>query len=386
MAVRLAAVAAVLIAGTAQTAEVRIVPGDSICLNATNPQRGYRDLVIHTVAIATAADERLQVEGLTLEVLGKDGGLSERIGSDRLVASTARLAGAPVPAFLTGQLLDARGLTGLFGREVGFAPSAALGPSQALVGAGYHFSVGFAPQTVRATIEGRNASGGPVRVQALVPVVACLSAVAHRAPVRGAWMMQALPGVQSHHRFNPSTEFAVDFFRPDAEGRIAKGDPLVAASAYGYGQPVTTSADGEVVSVIADVTQDRAALTRRPDETPQQAGERIGRYNMERYAQDFPRASAGNLVVIRHQAGGRVEYSAYGHLKAGSVLVRPGQQVRQGEAIGEVGDTGDSAAVHLHFQLNAGPDPFTSKSLPVTFTDVKPTGPSPEPGLFVAAG
>ena len=115
-------------------------------------------------------------------------------------------------------------------------------------------------------------------------------------------------------------------------------------------------------------------LMRKPGETPQAAGQRMQAYNMGRYAKDFPRAAAGNLVVIRHEQGGVVEYSAYGHLLAG-IPVKIGQVIKQGDLIGKVGDTGDSAAVHLHFQVNAGPDPFTSKSLPVRFGDARdPTG------------
>ena len=135
-----------------------------------------------------------------------------------------------------------------------------------------------------------------------------------------------------------------------------------------------TYANGTVVTVLDGDVQDRATLMRKPGETPQQAGQRIQKYNMGRYAKDFARAAAGNLVIIRHEQGGVVEYSAYGHLSAG-IPVKVGQPVKQGQPIGKVGDTGDSAAVHLHFQVNAGPDPFTSKSLPVRFADVKdPSG------------
>ena len=73
---------------------------------------------------------------------------------------------------------------------------------------------------------------------------------------------------------------------------------------------------------------------------------------MQRFAQDFERAVAGNLVIIKHQLDDRVEYSSYGHLKTGSVTVKVGQSVRQGEKIAEVGNTGDSTLTHLHFQIN----------------------------------
>ena len=54
----------------------------------------------------------------------------------------------------------------------------------------------------------------------------------------------------------------------------------------------------------------------------------------------------GNCIVIDHAAGWR---SQYFHLS--DVHVRPGQRVRQGEEIGEIGSTGRSTGPHLHFQL-----------------------------------
>ena len=105
---------------------------------------------------------------------------------------------------------------------------------------------------------------------------------------------------------------------------------------------------------------------------------------MARMKTDFVRALAGNLVIIKHEKDGILEYSSYGHLKAG-IPVREGASVKQGDVIGAVGDTGDSPTVHLHFQVNAGPDPFSSASLPVTFADLRPVQGNTEPGRFIEA-
>ena len=104
---------------------------------------------------------------------------------------------------------------------------------------------------------------------------------------------------------------------------------------------------------------------------------------MQRYAGDFARAAAGNIIVIKHEAEGVVEYSSYGHLKSGSVAVEVGDQVSAGQVIAGVGDTGDSAEVHLHFQVNAGPNPFFSQSLPYTFVDQSRVVRGLDPGWFV---
>lgn len=56
----------------------------------------------------------------------------------------------------------------------------------------------------------------------------------------------------------------------------------------------------------------------------------------------------GNGVVIQHPDG---SYTAYAHLLAGSVTVKPGDTVTQGQIIGKSGSSGLSTGPHLHFSL-----------------------------------
>ena len=144
------------------------------------------------------------------------------------------------------------------------------------------------------------------------------------------------------------------------------------------------AADGVVVRVISDQVQDRQAFIPHPGETPQQAGQRMEAAGIARLRANFAAANAGNLIVIRHEAGGVVEYSAYGHLKPGSVAVKVGDRVVAGQKIAQVGDTGDTPVVHLHFQINAGPDPFFDRSLPVAFGNLR-TASGAELGRIVTA-
>ena len=72
--------------------------------------------------------------------------------------------------------------------------------------------------------------------------------------------------------------------------------------------------------------------------------------------------SAGNYVAIRH---GRQYMTAYMHLD--KILVKPGQQVKQGDKIGLSGDTGRSTGPHLHFELHINNKPVNplTASLPI---------------------
>ena len=368
----LAAILGLTFGGLAGAAEVRIAPGDFIVLNPTNPNAGYADLIIHAAGVRAGPGERLKVERMTIELL-KQGRVVETEDEpvEALVADTVRLAHAPVREFMTGQLLDPKGPDGVFGAPTAFASGPEITAGQALFVTRRHFSVDFNPDAARVTVFAIDANGAPVHVEATVAVHPYKSPIAYRFPLDGAWLERAVPGVGSHHRFNPSTEFASDFFKIDGDGRTSHGDRMDPAAWYGWGQPVRAAADGEVVRVIADQTQDRQAFVPKPGETGQQAGARIEAMMTQRANADFAAAEAGNLITIRHASGDVVEYSSYGHLKSGSVRVKVGDHVVAGQQIAEIGDTGDSPAVHLHFQVNAGPDAMTAKSLPVLFADTR---------------
>lgn len=367
----------------AQAAEVRFAPADSLVLNTAN-SRGYYDLVLHAAVVATGPGETAEVRSMRIDLMsGGEVKLTREVSAAELVADTGGLASAGMPVMVAAQLLQPDGLDGLLGRPTAFADSVHMQPSTALVLSRRYFATDFQPDSLRITVHLADIAGRLSTVESVIAVRPYTAPIAYRAPLTGTWLQQAVPTLQSHHRLNPSTEFAVDYFRVNDQGGLYAADSLQVESAYGYGAEVLAVADGVVVSVIDDEVQDRAAMLRRPDETPQQAGARIGPYVQARMARDFRRAAGGNLVVIRHEANGTVEYSSYGHLKTGSASVRPGDQVRQGQVIGQVGDTGDSPAVHLHFQINAGPDPFTSKSLPVRFANARSAGGNTELGRFV---
>ncbi len=72
----------------------------------------------------------------------------------------------------------------------------------------------------------------------------------------------------------------------------------------------------------------------------------------------------GNFVVIDH---GNNICTLYAHMLNGSTgHLSEGQTVCQGLKIGEIGDTGDSAGNHLHFQFEKCD---TGEGIPQRFTD-----------------
>lgn len=62
----------------------------------------------------------------------------------------------------------------------------------------------------------------------------------------------------------------------------------------------------------------------------------------------FSNRSYGNQVVINHGNGVKTRYA---HMLDGSISVSVGQRVSRGQAIGRVGNTGNSSGAHLHFEV-----------------------------------
>jgi len=61
------------------------------------------------------------------------------------------------------------------------------------------------------------------------------------------------------------------------------------------------------------------------------------------------------------------QYVLYAHLRPGSIRVKPGDQVRRGDVIAEVGNSGQSDAPHLHFHLSDTPVSLAGEGLPFVF-------------------
>ena len=113
----------------------------------------------------------------------------------------------------------------------------------------------------------------------------------------------------------------------DADGRTYQGAGLSLSDFYAYNKPVLAPADGVVVEVIQHI-----------DDNP------IGEVNL---VQNW-----GNTVVVRHAPG---LYTQLSHLRAHSVPVQVGEQVRRGDVLGTCGNSGRSPEPHLHFQVQATP-------------------------------
>jgi hypothetical protein len=76
--------------------------------------------------------------------------------------------------------------------------------------------------------------------------------------------------------------------------------------------------------------------------------------------------SWGNFVKIKHNDG---TYTLYAHLKDG-IKVKKGQKVKQGDQIGNMGNTGDSKGNHVHYEVYVGGPDTKYRKNPLDYTYV----------------
>jgi hypothetical protein len=152
-------------------------------------------------------------------------------------------------------------------------------------------------------------------------------------------------------RLSEGERFAIDFVQMTPAGRITEGSNKALANYPFYGDEVLSATAGKVVGVVDDL----------PDR----------QINFGKLSAPFAADAGGNHVVV-DMGGGR--YVFYAHLIPGSVTVKVGDRVRVGQALGLLGNSGNSNAPHLHFQLMDGPSPLGSEGIPYTFSSFTAEG------------
>lgn len=148
------------------------------------------------------------------------------------------------------------------------------------------------------------------------------------------------------------TRYAYDLVIVDKAGRMYRGDGEKNEDWYGFGTPVVAPADGVVVAV-SDGLPDNTKSHKAPQLTREAI---MANHNL----------LFGNYVILDHGHG---EFSLFAHFKNGSVAVKRGDRVRQGQPIGQMGFSGDAFLAHLHYQLQR--DANWGEGLPTYFTDVE---------------
>ena len=182
---------------------------------------------------------------------------------------------------------------------------------------------GLAPLTV---------SGGEIAVRTdQAPVVI-------GSPMRGpGWVAMETTSAFTHHFGAQITlggvtrvpqRYAQDWIYVDpASGMAVSGDASLAKDYLGYGKEIYAVADGTVLATKDGLPDLETAYAERSTSID---------------------TAAGNCVIV--DIGNR-KYACYGHMVPGSVRVKTGETVREGQVLGLMGNSGNSDVPHLHFQV-----------------------------------
>ena len=128
-----------------------------------------------------------------------------------------------------------------------------------------------------------------------------------------------------------SRRFAIDW-KQVRDGSSFSGDARDVHSYFCYGKPVLAVADATVITA-------RDGL---PENIPGHG---------DAFHPAIPislETVTGNTTVLDLGDG---QFAHYMHLQAGSLRVKPGDQVRRGQEIARVGASGDAREPHLHFEV-----------------------------------
>jgi Peptidase family M23 len=153
-------------------------------------------------------------------------------------------------------------------------------------------------------------------------------------PIRGKFFLGLGHDFNEPHSEGRSQHFAYDILAVGPHWEITRNGGATNADFCSWGREVIAPADATVLYARNDV----------PDQTIP------GTINPQLYM-NVPNpnlANPGNHVLLDH---GNNEWSSLGHMQHGSVRVKTGDRVKQGEVLGLPGSAGDSHLPHLHYQF-----------------------------------
>ena len=197
--------------------------------------------------------------------------------------------------------------------------------------------------------------GKPDTRQEVAPAtidVSHTSPVVISSPLRGDnWWTPNGPANDSIHRrtiiaLGPVVvlpeRYAVDWVKLGPDGNSFHGDPKDNRNYYAYRTQIHAVGDGRIVSALDGI----------PENVP----------NSPTMAVTITLANIAGNSVIEDLGGGR--YALYAHLIPGTVRVKPGDRVKDGQLLGLLGNSGNSSEPHLHFQISNSPLPLGGEGEP----------------------
>ncbi|MFD6279994.1 M23 family metallopeptidase [Streptomyces sp. NPDC060209] len=186
-------------------------------------------------------------------------------------------------------------------------------------------------------------------------------------PVTGRWIALNSPAdkVPSHGTHGYGQSYAIDIVAEPEEGSrppfrrlwpVARPNRDFPA----FDAPLVAVADGTVVHV-SDGQRDHLSRNSGPALAYLMAVEALVR------DMAGARRIVGNHIVLDIGDGA---YAAYAHVRRGSLQVKAGDTVREGQVLARCGNSGNSSEPHVHFQLMDHPDLDVARGIPFTWRGI----------------
>jgi hypothetical protein len=172
------------------------------------------------------------------------------------------------------------------------------------------------------------------------------------SPVKGTKWMFINQSTNDYHfytiifiqgKLGTGERFAFDNMQVDDNfDKFYQGDPGKNSSYFCYLDTLYAVADGVVTACSDTMTEND--------------GNQHNHLNFK-----APIDYAGNHVILNIGNG---RYAMYAHCVKHSILVKPGDTVKEGTPLALLGNSGNSDAPHLHFEIGDAPDFFMCNGLP----------------------
>jgi Peptidase family M23/Protein of unknown function (DUF3887) len=150
----------------------------------------------------------------------------------------------------------------------------------------------------------------------------------------------------NYHVESNAQKNAFDILIVDKKDKSYKTTGKTNEDFYAFGKQLFAPCDGEVV-LVTDGVEDN----------------KVGEMNAAYVG--------GNMVIIKTINN---EFVVFCHFKNGSVLVKKGQKIEQGQILGKCGNSGRSSEPHLHFHLQNGIDMNTATGIKCYFDKLNVNG------------
>jgi murein DD-endopeptidase MepM/ murein hydrolase activator NlpD len=157
-----------------------------------------------------------------------------------------------------------------------------------------------------------------------------LNSTSLQLPFKGEWYTYwgGTDKRQNYHVTNRAQQGAFDFFVVDKHDKSYERSGTRNEDYYAFGKPIYAVCDAVVYDINTGVIDNRPS-------------------------QMNPIEAMGNYVILKTV---NEEYIFYAHFQHESIKVKKGDTVKQGQYLGNCGNSGNSSEAHLHLHIQDGPN------------------------------